>query len=168
MREPERYKRGMKGQSFVIKGHPVPQPRPRVTTLKLGDVTRGQAYVPKKHAIHEWRNTCAAEFTQHGHVYEGPLDVTLVFHLPRPKSHYGTGRNEHRVKDSAPTHPTVGKYVGDVDNLAKAVLDAAQGILFDDDKQVCSLHVLKQWAPKGAAGVYVQVREVPVAASSAT
>jgi len=55
---------------------------------------------------------------------EGPLSVNLVFVLPRPKS---------RRKD---VHHTVKP---DLDNLIKWILDVANGILWEDDKQITSV-----------------------------
>lgn len=40
----------------------------------------------------------------------------------------------------------------DVDNYAKAVLDACNGLVWHDDEQVSSLTVIKEWAPKGEQG----------------
>jgi Holliday junction resolvase RusA-like endonuclease len=40
----------------------------------------------------------------------------------------------------------------DVDNYAKAVLDACNGIVWNDDIQVASLAIVKQWAPRGKPG----------------
>lgn len=33
--------------------------------------------------------------------------------------------------------------IGDIDNRVKPVLDSLQGLLFEDDSQVCELHVLR-------------------------
>jgi crossover junction endodeoxyribonuclease RusA len=77
--------------------------------------------------------------------------VTIVFVLPRPKGHYGTGRNAGIVKDSAPWRPATKP---DVDKLARAVLDALTGTLLGDDAQVADLVASKVYAsaeqPPGA------------------
>ena len=80
----------------------------------------------------------------------GPVRVQLYFQMPRPKGHFGTGRNRERLKDSAPTHHTKKP---DLDNLAKAVLDALKGHAWVDDSQVCVLEKRKQYAagPIGCA-----------------
>src|SRR5690606_26788393 len=60
-----------------------------------------------------------------------PVEIAMTFYLPRPKSHYGTGRNAGRVRDSAPTEPTTKP---DLDKLVRSTLDALTdvGVLRDD------------------------------------
>jgi Holliday junction resolvase RusA-like endonuclease len=64
-----------------------------------------------------------------------PLDeqvhLEVVFTLPRPRSHYGTGRNAGVLKTSAPQHPA-GK--PDLDKLLRSTQDALKdaGVLRDD------------------------------------
>lgn len=67
----------------------------------------------------------------------GPLGVELTATIERPASHYGRGRNAGRVLPSAPTTPSrraTGGRGGDVDKLARVVLDAleAGGVIVDD------------------------------------
>lgn len=63
------------------------------------------------------------------------VEVTSTF--PRPASHYGTGRNAHVVRPSAPTYPSTAYSTGDVDKLARLVLDAlADAHVLDNDAQV--------------------------------
>ena len=76
----------------------------------------------------------------------GAVDVDIEVFLPRPKSHYGTGRNAQTVKHTAPTHPT-GRNSGDADKIARAILDALTSAgVWRDDSQVVNLEVSKQWA----------------------
>lgn len=73
----------------------------------------------------------------------GPLDVHLTFTLPRPKSHYRTGRNAHLLRDSAPVAPAVRP---DIDKLARAVLDAIGSAgYWADDSQVVRLTAEKTY-----------------------
>ncbi len=82
----------------------------------------------------------------------GPVVVRLTFVMPRPKSHYRTGRNAHLLKDSAPELPA-GK--PDVDKLARAVLDAIGSAgVWGDDSQVTNLHATKRYA--GGAGAQAE------------
>ena len=69
--------------------------------------------------------------------YSGPLltgfvSLECVFYLPRPKGHFGTGANDHRIKPSAPALPGVKP---DVDKLLRAVSDGltqAKNVYADD------------------------------------
>jgi crossover junction endodeoxyribonuclease RusA len=60
-----------------------------------------------------------------------PVTASLVFYLPRPAGHYGTGRNAGVLKASAPLHPTVKP---DLDKLVRAVFDSltTAGVWKDD------------------------------------
>jgi Holliday junction resolvase RusA-like endonuclease len=50
------------------------------------------------------------------------------------------------------------KRVGDVDNFCgKPLLDWLKGVLFDDDKQVAELHMIRHDDPTRAPGLYVWV-----------
>lgn len=61
----------------------------------------------------------------------GPASVRVVFYLPKPKK---------------PFNPWP---VGDVDKLARSLLDALSGIVYVDDKQVVTLTASKAWADSG-------------------
>lgn len=63
----------------------------------------------------------------------GALWVDIDFYFSRPKSHFGTGRNEGVLKDAAPQFYTKKP---DKDNLAKFVMDALTGVFYKDDSQV--------------------------------
>ena len=74
---------------------------------------------------------------------EGAFSVTLEFYLPRPKSHFRTGKFSHLMKDDAPSEHLC---KGDVDNLTKTVLDQMTKMKYwKDDSQVVQLKVSKQW-----------------------
>lgn len=79
--------------------------------------------------------------------------VALRFGLPRPKGHWGTGRNADRLKPSAPAWPATKP---DVDKLERAVLDALTGVLWADDSQVVMLSADKVYAPTPMTLVTVQ------------
>lgn len=75
-------------------------------------------------------------------IADGPIDITIAFFFPRPKSHFGTGRNASVVKDSAPSYP-IGR--PDLDKLVRAVLDALTGFAFKDDSQVVEIVASKDY-----------------------
>lgn len=66
-----------------------------------------------------------------------PVGVEITFTFDRPAGHYGTGRNRHQLKHSAPTYPT-SQGVGDTDKLERTVLDALAdaGVLANDARVV--------------------------------
>ena len=56
-----------------------------------------------------------------------PLAVWILFSFKRPQ------------------RPSRYPRKGDIDNLAKSILDAANGVLWDDDAQIVILQVFKAW-----------------------
>jgi Holliday junction resolvase RusA-like endonuclease len=72
---------------------------------------------------------------------EGAVSVSIGIIMVRPRSHYGSGRNSHIVKASAPAYPR-----GlDVDKVARSCLDPGTGVLYRDDSQVAMLRVSKTY-----------------------
>lgn len=63
-----------------------------------------------------------------------PIGGEITFTLERPKSHYGTGRNERKLKPAYAGAMPVGHGTGDIDKLLRNVLDALQDtdVLPDD------------------------------------
>ena len=76
------------------------------------------------------------------------VGVTLIFRMRRPKSHFVGGRRSEKLKTSAPR--AFPKTRADVDNLAKLVLDALNGVLYEDDGQVASFCATKVLDNSGA------------------
>lgn len=118
--------------TFSVPGNPVPQPRPKVT-VRNG---KPHGYVKKKHAIHAYRQAIQLLAIDAGlRKTNKSIDVVIDAVFKRPKSHF----NKSGVKPSAREVP-----VPDVDNLAKAVLDAI-GPIVGNDKQVRRLVVEKSY-----------------------
>lgn len=85
----------------------------------------------------------------------GPVVVDLVFYLPRPKGHYGTGRNAGLLKDSAPAVPTTKP---DGDKLTRAALDAlTTAAVYRDDSQVVDFRARKVFADGRRPGARIEV-----------
>jgi len=64
---------------------------------------------------------------------EGPIMASFIYWHKRPKNHYRTGKFSDKLKATA---PKVKASMPDLDNLDKLLMDAMQGILFKDDKQI--------------------------------
>lgn len=119
--------------SFRVDGVPIAQPRQRHSFAN--GVAR--SYLPKSHPVHGWKAAirCEAEkeFTKRNlEPLGGALKTWIVFTLPRPKSKRRK-RNEPELHAIKP----------DADNLAKAVLDALNGLAWRDDSQIAVLEVEK-------------------------
>lgn len=88
---------------------------------------------------------------------DGAVLVSMVFLLPRPKGHYGTGKNAGALKEWAKGLRPSAK--PDVDKLSRTVLDALTGLLYADDARVTCLVAKKRWVGWGlhsTAGVFVE------------
>lgn len=64
---------------------------------------------------------------------DGPLVVSMVFALARPKGHYRTGRNAHLLREAAPLRPAG---MPDLSKLARSTEDALTGVAWVDDSRV--------------------------------
>lgn len=148
---------------FFVDGVPKAQPRPQVAPLmRNGKCVFGKggrpilvAYNPKTADV--WKN-CVRLYAR-GHAPKKPLEdvvcVKLRFQMPRPKNHYGTGRNAGVLKAGSPTFHTS---TPDVDNLAKAVLDVLTEMKFwGDDSQIAICRISKVYASN--SGVFVRVSD---------
>lgn len=128
--------------AFEIPGNPVPQPRPRVSTR--GGFAR--AYVPSTHPVHAYRKQLQLAAIDAGLRKTGePVQVVIDCVFARPKSHL----RKSGLRSDAPKLPRP-----DVDNLAKAVLDAI-GPILGDDAQVSRLVVEKTYGQEARTTVRV-------------
>lgn len=89
-----------------------------------------------------WRKAVStqAKAQYRGNVQEGPITLNIMFWLPRPQSHYGTGKNAGKIKSSAPAYPIKKP---DIDKLLRNTIDGLTGIVFIDDAQVVRLSAIK-------------------------
>lgn len=82
-----------------------------------------------------------------------PLGVIIHVTFKRPKSHYGSRQGVPYLKPAAPVWHT---NKPDVDNVAKAILDAISDAgAWGDDKQVTYLKVTKEWGNVDGASLMI-------------
>ena len=122
---------------FEVKGDPVPKARAR--TVRKGG--RTWSFTPKKAAA--WEKTVKEEAVKHfDKPLTGPIQVSMIFHMDRPKS---------RRKDIwVPTTP-------DLDNLEKAILDALNGVAYEDDRYVVAKNAQKRYIRREEPRVCIRV-----------
>lgn len=108
--------------TFEVRGRVVGSARPRVT--------RFGTYIPQR--TRDYRDRIKGAFMESGGMrWSGPVSVRVYVYRELPKS------RPKRVESEPDT------YKPDVDNIAKNVLDALNGIAWDDDSQVVELIVRK-------------------------
>lgn len=91
-----------------------------------------------------WRQIVAARAQEHAHMHDGPVRMTLMFFVPRPKS--------LRRTDVLPTKRP------DLDKLERACLDAMTGVMYRDDSQVTTLVASKRYGIE-ATGVRITIED---------
>lgn len=138
--------------SFTVLGKPQPGGSKSAYAVRRGGVPTGQvAVVDANKRAKSWQQEVkiAAARTMDDTFHWGrvevltaPLNVSMTFYQQRPKSHYGTGRNADKLKDSAPPFPT-GR--PDATKLARSTEDALTGVVYRDDAQVVDLDVHKRY-----------------------
>ena len=74
----------------------------------------------------------------------------MQFHMPRPKSHYRTGKYSHLLKDNIPIYHTSRP---DIDNLIKFYLDCMTGLYWKDDADIYDVHATKVYSDTGMVEV---------------
>ena len=85
----------------------------------------------------------------------GACKVHLMHILPRPKSHYCTGKNSTVLRNTAPVHHT---QKPDALKFGRATEDGLTGALWLDDCQVVMITSQKVWARMGEpSGCFVHV-----------
>lgn len=110
----------------VFKIRPRAKQRPRMSK-------RGFAYTPKLTALHEKE---IAEMYK-GPKFEGDLYVKIRFVFDEIEI------DIERVQPNPEVEQPKFKLRGDIDNYAKSVLDALNGVAYDDDKQIVCLYLEK-------------------------
>ena len=85
--------------------------------------------------------------------YKSKVMVILWFGMPRPKSHFGSGKNKDQLKPSAPKWPVVKP---DEDNLKKFVYDLFNGRIWEDDRQVCKSISSKEYSDNPRTEIIVR------------
>lgn len=124
--------------TITVHGRPAPQGSKRAFAIRKGGVLTGKvAVIESSHdRVKSWRQAVVDEARSalgwgERPPLNGPLDVSMIFYMPRPKGHYRTGKNAHQLRDSAPTCPATAP---DLSKLCRSTEDALtdSGIWADD------------------------------------
>ena len=122
---------------------PVAKARPRVTMVG----GRARAYTPKKSADYE--RHIAREWAHERQ--SGPVRLDIVFGMPIPQSW------SKKQQDAAASLLILPAKKPDIDNLIKAVMDALNGVAYDDDNQVIELSAKKVYAPEPYVAIWLRI-----------
>lgn len=135
--------------TFTVPGISVPQGSMR---------SFGKGRMVYRDDLKPWRNRVRAEYVRQAgsQTIEGAVSMRVVFVLPRPDGHYGTGRNAGTIKPSFRDVPHVVK--PDLDRLVRAIGDALSlntGDLaglprpFPEDSRITAIDARKRYVRDG-------------------
>ena len=136
--------------NFKIEGRAQPQGRPRAVRMGVGV----RMYDPPKSKA--YKQMVAAKVRSYMKIngiemIEDPLIVHLNFYFKPPKSYT---KKKLKLIEEGKLHYTK---LGDVDNLAKGLLDGCNKLLFKDDAQIVSLISSKYYGKEDYVDVKVEV-----------
>jgi Holliday junction resolvase RusA-like endonuclease len=123
---------------FTVLGEPVGKSRPKFSTFN----GHAMAYTPAKTVNYETLVKLSYQQQCGGNPYEKDvaLRAEITAYFPIPKS--ASMKRKKMMLDGVIRHTKK----CDADNLAKACLDALNGIAYYDDSQVSELFVSKQYS----------------------
>lgn len=133
---------------FEVSGKPLGKQRPRVTVIQ----GHGRAYTPEQTVNYEnYIKMCYLKH-QNGDLYDKPLRMAITAVYEIPKSFSNVKRKTALADEKKPlTKP-------DVDNVAKVVCDALNGIAYKDDSQIVELRISKHYGEQPK--IVVSIEEV--------
>lgn len=148
---------------FHVHGEPVPQGSKRAF---INPRTQRAVVVEQQSSrIQTWREAvkgaALAEMIltpEPWYPMPGPIHIEITFYLKRPAAHYGSGRNALVLKGSAPRWPAK---MPDLDKLQRSTFDALTEVgVWNDDGQIVSANITKQFAPHGTPGADVRITDL--------
>jgi Holliday junction resolvase RusA-like endonuclease len=132
--------------SFTVLGKPRGKGRPRFF--------RGHAYTPPETRDYEKRVKQCYLMETGGHCFSGPVAVTVEAYFSIPKSWSKAKKAQAMKGEVMPGKP-------DIDNIIKIVLDALNGVAYDDDSHVIAISGRKSYTiEETSEGVYIRITSV--------
>tara|TARA_R110000868_G_scaffold208537_3_gene458017 strand:- start:497 stop:925 length:429 start_codon:yes stop_codon:yes gene_type:complete len=133
---------------FTVPGDPKGKGRPRFS--RVGKFTK--TYTDAKTRMYEEKIASAARLAMFPHEpLEWPVSIRMEFHMLIPASY------SKKRKEACLSGLEMPCKKPDIDNIAKGILDAMNGIVYKDDVQVIRLSLEKYYSTD--PNVYIMVRE---------
>lgn len=130
--------------AFTVNGAAVPKQRPRISGRRAYTPKRTKDY--EERVLEEFRSSYRGFFPAFGK--DVPVRICISIYQEIPKSWSKKKRLQAELGEIVPLSRN-----GDVDNIAKSILDALNGFAYEDDCQVTTLIVTKQYGAKPCAEV---------------
>jgi len=149
---------------FFVPGVPAPggSKQSRVNPQFVKAMQNGQKFTGPQTFTYDdakrnkaWRESVAmvARSSYKGAPLIGPLSLSVTFVMPRPRYHYGTGRNARVLKPDAPKWHTTAP---DTTKLLRSTEDALKGLVWVDDCLVAIQNASKLYGDEAGALVIVE------------
>lgn len=139
--------------AFFVPGIPKPGGSKRAFVNKHA----GRAALVDMSKNQDWKASVAHEgYAAIGAPLAGPLEVEFHFVLPRPKSHYRTGKHAGELRPDAPYWHTK---PADATKLIRSTEDALKGIAWGDDSQIAKQAASKTYGDR--PGCLIKIRVLP-------
>ena len=129
---------------FTVDGTAVPKQRPRISGRR--------AYTPKRtkdyegRVLQEFRSSYKGIYPAFGK--DVPVRIGITVRQEIPKSWSKKKRSEAESGEIVPLSRN-----GDIDNIAKSIMDALNGFAYEDDCQVTTLVITKIYAVQPGADI---------------
>ena len=121
---------------IIIPGSPIAKKRHRTFIKKKNDgKSFVGAYNSQRSEESKFISFLMTQMPNNFMPTEDPVYIQFWFGVPRPKSHYGTGKNAGIIKQSAPKYPAKKP---DFDNYEKFIADCFNCVVYRDDSQIVS------------------------------
>lgn len=152
--------------SFRIAIEPEAKARPRARVIRKKDGTyTATVYTPNKTSKYEKAVALLAAPHRPPERLTGPIAVTMTIDHARPEYMCKRSKRTGALLGGYSAGPTLKATKPDIDNLAKAVLDALKS-WWCDDAQVVHLVATKRYcAIDGEPGIGLRIRTVPESAA---
>ena len=130
--------------NFTVDGAAVPKQRPRISGRRAYTPKRTKDY--EERVLNAFRSSYSGFYPAFGK--DVPVRVCISIYQAIPKSWSKKKCLQAEQGEIVPLSRN-----GDIDNIAKSILDALNGFAYEDDCQVTTLIVTKQYGVKPCAEV---------------
>ena len=133
--------------SFTVDGTAVPKQRPRISGRRAYTPKRTKDY--EERVLNEFRSSYSGFYPAFGK--DVPVRICITVHQAIPKSWSKKKQAQAMQGEIVPLSRN-----GDIDNIAKSIMDALNGFAYEDDCQVVRLEISKQYGENPRAEVRIQ------------
>ena len=132
--------------TFIVDGAAVPKQRPRISGRRAYTPKRTKDY--EERVLNAFRSSYSGFYPAFGK--DTPVSVEIRIGQAIPKSWPKKKRLQAEMGDIVPLSRN-----GDIDNIAKSILDALNGFAYEDDCQVVRLKITKSYSMEPYAEVWL-------------